>query len=320
MTLDTKEVIVEVPHRISAFFEIVDEINDKKIKDPEKIGSRGAGFNVSAVGRTKVLIEEVDEIDKTELHIYINKKKINKKAETTYYIYNYISKFYLSKFYKIEIHHDFDLPVGCGYGASGSGALGAIYGLNQALRLSLSKFEKGRIAHIAEVINRTGLGTVCGQLAGGLCMLKEPGYPCVFEHIWIPKDLIIISGTLGIIPTKSILTDPVLNLKIKIAGRKALEKLIFKPNIKTFIDTSIEFVEETGILEILNLTEIKELMMDLNKLNILGASMNQLGRSIYCICKNTNKKEVLEIFRSYKPQIEIYNLFFNNKRPQILKK
>ena len=123
--------------------------------------------------------------------IYINKKKFNHKAETTYYIYNYISKFYLSNSFKIEIYHDFDLPVGCGYGASGSGALGAIYGLNKVLRLNLSKFERGRIAHIAEVVNRTGLGTVCGQLAGGLCMLKEPGYPCVFERIGIPKDLII---------------------------------------------------------------------------------------------------------------------------------
>jgi len=319
MTLDSKEVIVEVPHRISAFFEIVDKINDKKIKNPEKIGSRGAGFNVSAVGRTKVIIEGVDELDKNELNIYINKKKVNQKAETTYYIYNYINKFYLSKSIKIEIYHDFDLPVGCGYGASGSGALGAIYGLNQVLKLNLSKIERGRIAHIAEVVNRTGLGTVCGQLAGGLCILKEPGYPCVFERIFFPKDLIIISGSFGIIPTKSILTDPVLNLKIKMAGRRALEKLTFKPNIKTFINASIEFVEETEILKILNLTEIKELMASLNKLNILGASMNQLGRSVYCICKNKNREQVLEIFNSYKPQIEIYNLLFNNKGPHILK-
>ncbi|MFX0043291.1 MAG: hypothetical protein ACFE8L_10290, partial [Candidatus Hodarchaeota archaeon] len=219
MTLDSKEVIVEVPHRISAFFEIVDKINDKKIKNPEKIGSRGAGFNVSAVGRTKIIIEDMNESDEFELNIYINNKKVNQKAETTYYIYNYIKKIYLLKPIKFEIYHEFDLPVGCGYGASGSGALGAIYGLNQILKLNLSNIEKGRIAHIAEVVNRTGLGTVCGQLAGGLCMLKEPGYPCVFEHIVLPKDLIIITGSFGIIPTKSILTDPVLNLKIKMAGR-----------------------------------------------------------------------------------------------------
>lgn len=315
---DSKEVIVEVPHRISAFFEIVDKINDRKISNPEKIGSRGAGFNVSAVGRTRILIKDVDKKDKLGLNIYINNKMVNQKAETTSYIYNYIKKLYLSKPIKAEIYHDFDLPVGCGYGASGSGALGAVYGLNETFKLNLSKIEKGRIAHIAEVVNRTGLGTVCGQLAGGLCILTEPGYPCVFEYIDLPKELIIITGSFGIIPTKSILTDPVLSLKIKMAGRRALKKLKLKPNLKNFINTSIKFVEETEILEILNLNEIEDLMTSLNKLNILGASMNQLGRSVYCICKEKNRKQVLEIFNAYKPKIEIYNLLFNKKGPQIL--
>ena len=52
------KVIVTVPHRISGFFEIVDEINGSKIINPEKIGSRGAGFNLNSFGRTKVIFEK----------------------------------------------------------------------------------------------------------------------------------------------------------------------------------------------------------------------------------------------------------------------
>ena len=314
-----REVIVEVPHRISGFFEIVDEIDGTKIDNPERIGSRGAGFNLSAVGRTKVKVEDLDKSNDSEIDIFINNEKIDEKAETTYYIYNHIKKF-IENSVKITIFHNFDLPVGCGFGASGSGALGSIYGLDHVLNLGLSTIEKGKIAHVAEVVNRTGLGTVCGQLRGGLCILREPGYPCVSESINVPGNLKIICGSFGMIHTKSILTDPVLNLKIKKAGRRAQVKLLHKRSIKSFIRASIEFVEETEILEILGLSEIEDLIQRLNKLKILGASMNQLGKSVFAICKEENEKDVKEIFNSYKSKIKVFNLLINTRGPHILNK
>ncbi|MFW9773302.1 MAG: hypothetical protein ACFFFB_27215 [Candidatus Heimdallarchaeota archaeon] len=318
MAPNKAEVIIKVPHRISGFFEIVDEINGAPINNPEKIGSRGAGFNLSAVGTTRIHIEESDNPDKEELKILINNEKVDQKAETTYYICNYIKK-YLKKPFKISIFHNFDLPVGCGYGGSGSGALGTTYGLNNALGLNLPPIELGRIAHIAEVENRTGLGTVCGQLRGGLCILKEPGYPCVSESIRIPNNLKVLCGSFGMIHTKSILTDPILNMEIKKAGRRAQKVLLENPNIKTFINASTEFVRETKMIEILNLHEIKELVQSLNKLKILGASMNQLGRSVYAICTTGQEGKVMEIYDSYKPNIKIFNLSINLNGPQILK-
>lgn len=319
MSKRIKRVTIKVPHRISGFFEIVDKINGVKIKDPERIGSRGAGFCVNAVGKTEIVSQVIDRNDEFKVDIYINGKKLNQKAETTYYIVNYVKKF-IRKSYKIEINHFFDLPVGCGYGGSGSGALGTIFGLDYLLNLRLSYQEKGRIAHIAEVVNHTGLGTVCGQLNGGMGILKEPGYPCVYERINPPKNLRIVCGSFGIIHTKSILTDPILSLRIKEAGKNALKRLIMKPNIKTFIDASIEFVKNTEILEILELSKVNELINDLNKLNIIGASMNQLGRSVYAICREEDEKEVLDILESYKPNIEVYNTSIHDGKSIKLKK
>lgn len=319
MLKDIDKVIVKVPHRISGFFEIVDKINDVKIMDPEKIGSRGAGFCIDAFGNTEINIQLLDKNSDFEIEIYINGKKLNQEAETTYFIVDYIKK-YIKKSCKIRINHFFDMPVGCGYGASGAGALGTIFGLDYLLNLKLSFQEKGKIAHIAEVVNRTGLGTVCGQLGGGIGILKESGYPCVYEKIKIPQDLKIICGSFGMIHTKSILTDPVLNEKIKKAGKKALKILIKEPNIKVFIDESIEFVKKTEILEILELFEVQELMEDLNKINIIGASMNQLGRSVYAICRKCDDKEVLDIFESYKPNIEIFNTRIHKGKSISIKK
>ncbi len=318
MSDSIKKVIVEVPHRISGFFEIVDEINGKKIDDPEKIGSRGAGFCLSAVGKSEIIIKNLNKNEDFQSDIYINNEKVNQKAETTYYVIDYIKK-YLTNPIKIRINHNFDLPVGCGYGASGSGALGVIFGLNYLLKLNLSYEERGKIAHIAEVVNRTGLGTVCGQLGRGLCMLKDPGYPCKFERINVPSGLKILCGTFGIIHTKSILKSDVLSKKIKEAGRKALKRLIADKNIFTFIKASIDFVKETEILTLLNLAKTRELMENLNKLDIIGASMNQLGRSVYAVGYEKDVKKMHEVFESFKPDIKIFNLSINNNYPRILR-
>ncbi len=316
MSDNTRSITAEVPHRISGFFEIVDQIDGIPISDPEKIGSRGAGFNLSAVGKTKIIITPLKENEENSCKIYINDEELNEKAETTYYIIKFIQS-YLKKPINIEIYHNFELPVGCGYGASGSGALGAIFGLNNILDLKLSYREQGRIAHISEVINRTGLGTICGILGGGLCVLEEPGYPCAFKSIPVPENLSIICGTFGMIHTKSILNSPQLSLKIKEAGRKALKKLRATPNIQTFIMASIEFVKNTDILDIMNLSKTKELIENLNKLDIYGASMNQLGRSVYAICKGSDENNVLETFNSFKPEISVYISTINKKSLQI---
>jgi len=307
------KITVRVPHRISGFFEIVDQIS----QEPEKIGSRGAGFNLNAFGTTEIKIRELDKYEESRCIIHINQKEYNEKAETSYFIFNSI-KHLIKRPLEITVDHVFELPVGCGYGASGAGALGMIYGLNEILDLKLDVREKGRIAHVAEVVNRTGLGTVCGQLAGGLCMLTEPGYPCVHKNIQYPEDINVICGSLGMIHTKSILTDPILNTKIKEAGKRALNVLIQDPSLETFTKASIEFVKETNILKILNLTEVDEIINRLNKLKILGASMNQLGRSIYAICKNKDVSDVMEIFETYKPEISLIETSISNKGPQFI--
>ncbi|MHA1487201.1 MAG: GHMP family kinase ATP-binding protein, partial [Promethearchaeota archaeon] len=150
MVSNTNKIIVEVPHRISGFFEIVDKENGIPIKNPEKIGSRGAGFNVSGVGETVISSKKLEKEDESQCTIYINEEKLDNKAETTYFIYDYIRKL-IDYPISVKIEHFFDLPVGCGYGASGSGALGTIFGLNKLLNLNLTNLESGRIAHIAEV-------------------------------------------------------------------------------------------------------------------------------------------------------------------------
>ena len=313
MVSNTNKIIVEVPHRISGFFEIVDKENGIPIKNPEKIGSRGAGFNVSGVGETVISCKKLEKGEESQCSIYINEEKLDHKAETTYFIYDYIRKL-IDYPISVKLKHFFDLPVGCGYGASGSGALGTIFGLNKLLNLSLTNLESGRIAHIAEVVNKTGLGTVCGQLGRGLCVLKEPGYPCNHERLKSPNDLLVICGSFGKIQTKSILSDTNLSSSIKQAGKLALRGLLSELNYRNFVTVSLQFVKNTQIMSVLNLEKVNDLINDLCKLNIIGASMNQLGRSVYAFCKKDKEKEVFEIYDTYKPEIKIFELTINNEQ------
>lgn len=99
-----------------------------------------------------------------------------------------------------------------------------------------------------------------------------------------------------------------------------MNRLIVNKSIETFINASMDFVEETDMLSLLDLLKTKELIETLNKLPILSASMNQLGRSVYTICEEKQEKDVLEVYDSFKPEIKVYNLEINESKPKIITK
>jgi len=147
-----------------------------------------------------------------------------------------------------------------------------------------------------------------------MCVLKEPGYPCNYERLKSPNDLLIICGSFGTIKTKSILSDESLSSKIKQAGKLALKELLLELNYRNFVKVSTQFVKATQIMNVLNLEKVKELLNDLWKLDIIGASMNQLGRSVYAFCKKGKEKEVYETYNTYKPDIKTFKLTINNEQ------
>ena len=112
--------------------------------------------------------------------ITINGSESTKTAKTTFYVFSHYTSL-IKQPVDIEIHHKYELPLGAGYGSSGCGAIGSSFGLNYLLNVGLSYNQAGRIAHIAEVMNKTGLGTVGGQLTGGISITTK----AVFRLSWI---------------------------------------------------------------------------------------------------------------------------------------
>jgi len=74
-----------------------------------------------------------------------------------------------------------------------------------------------------------------------------------------------------------------------------LNQLLIEPNYRNFVKASCQFVEDIQIMEILNLDKTKDLLENLTKLDVIGASLNQLRRSVYAFCEKRKEKEAFEI-------------------------
>ncbi len=281
-------IVVEVPHRISGFFQIMDHVvpPGPTLDDLASIGSRGGGPCLSACGTTRIVMDG-DDVRAGNVRIHIDGKDRTGEARTTGSVLKWFPREAMER-HGFTIHHDFPLEPGCGYGSSGCGAVGTAVGMNVLLDLGWSLDECGKIAHCAEVENRTGLGTVAGQIKGGCTISINPGYPFSTSTIIVQPHYKIACATRGGISTSQMLGDPVVRKRIIEAGSRAMEKIIARFTIACFIKTAIQFVTDAWmpLVEVLDLGGVKNLMDELNqheRRDILGASMNQMGRSVYCI-------------------------------------
>jgi pantoate kinase len=295
------EITILVPHRISGFFQIVESGGGRPVDDLSRIGSMGGGPSLTNYGKTKLrILQTLNSMEPSRCTITINGKESTNTAKTTFYVFSHYTSL-IKHPVNIEIQHEYEMPLGAGYGSSGCGAIGASFGLNLLLNIGLSYNQAGKIAHIAEVMNKTGLGTVGGQLTGGISITTKAGYPFELDRIFCPPGVKILCGSFGSIPTQSIIGDPILKARIKAAGAEAMTALLKNPVFNNFIRVSQQFVKDIRILESPEMDEVNELIIALNKLNVYGASMNQLGKSVYCFCDKDNKKQAMEVFNSFNP-------------------
>src|SRR3989304_2868177 len=193
------------PSGISSFFEICDRRHaEKPIVDLERVGARGGGF-----GLVKGVLTEVNiaESKQNSIQVFINGTSFP-EAETTKTVATaLLAK--VDKEYTVTIRHEVEVPIGTGFGSSAAGALGIAFALSDALGLHLTYNQLGRIAHVAEVTCKTGLGTVGPIMLGGCILTVEPGGPgiSVIDRIPISDNYVIVAGGFWAQPSKKILAS-----------------------------------------------------------------------------------------------------------------
>ena len=317
-----RKVVVDVPHRISGFFEIVDHKlpENYALNDLLSIGSRGGGPCLSECGVTAIEID--DRGEPGSVKISINGKDCSDGAKTTRSVLKWMAEDALNEI-AITITHDFPMLMGAGYGSSGSGALGTAIALNILLDMGLSLNDCGKFAHCAEVENKTGLGTIGGQVRGGCTISTVPGFPFTMASILLPPSIKIACATRGGLSTAQMLSDLDIRRNIIASGKTAMASIVDHYTIENFTRIAIEFVNSTwmNFLEQLDLGAVKNVMDVVNSNvpeNILGASMNQMGKSVYCIYRaSTDAEEYIDHVFVDNGFDDVKFLDFNDSGPSI---
>jgi pantoate kinase len=214
------------PAHITGFFVICDE------RDPLKTGSCGAGLSLDDGAVTGV-----SSSDRTE--IFINGRP--GEATTTMSVIRMLTDV------PVRVETRLRIPVGGGLGASAAGAVSTALALNDYLGLNKTMNELLYAAHVAEVMNGTGLGDVSGMSSGGVEIRLKPGVPFAVDRIPVPP-MFIYYVHFGPLSTKSVLSDAREKVMINDAGGRCLKSLLKKPTFPEFMRLSRTFAVETGLI------------------------------------------------------------------------
>jgi pantoate kinase len=139
--------------------------------------------------------------------------------------------------------------------------LGEGFGLSAAIAIAYSTFalrkigsnitinEVGKLAHISEVVNRTGLGDVIAEIrGGGLVIRTKPGPPGIgdIDVIPIPHSVALATVLIGKMHTPEMLER--FKYSISSEGLRSYINFIREPTIENFVQEAHRFSLATGML------------------------------------------------------------------------
>ena len=287
------------PAGISSFFEICDRTADgKPILDLEHVGSRGGGFGLQKGVWTTV---SASEAKTTSIRFYIN-GKLAPEAETT----KTALQMLLSKtggVYDVVVKHEVEVPIGAGFGTSAGGALTAGLALSKALDLPLTFNQIGKIAHVAEIRCKTGLGTVGPLMISGCILTVEPGAPgiSIIDRIPLSPDYVVVAGVFGPTPTKQVLASAEQRLAVNRYGKKTLEAILAEPTLENFLACCWDFAEKTGFAT----DRVKQLVRSAERAGAVGAAQNMVGEAVHAVTGVENAERIAEAFKQLLPNEKI---------------
>jgi pantoate kinase len=287
------------PSGISSFFEICDSTpNGSPISDPEKAGARGGGFGIQKGTTTKVTVSSVET---NCIRVFINRKE-TPEAETTKLVAQMLLE-QVDKAYDVTIMHKVDVPIGAGFGSSAAGALTTALALSRALDLSLTYNQLGKLAHVAEVKCKTGLGTVGALMLGGCVLTLEPGAPgiALLDRIPISADHVVVAGVFDLIPTKEVLSSPEKRRQVNKYGRKTLECILSEPSLENFLACCLSFAEEADFMT----PRLRGLAKLAEKAGAIGAAQNMVGEAIHALTTLENVENMVHAFKRVLPREKI---------------
>ena len=285
------------PAHITGFFKA--ELDGK---EPNQLGSLGAGFSIQKGVKTTVNVRSKTEHD-------INNYAIRVKGFNTGDIR--VSEYVLNEFLLdgkyFDVTHEIDVPVGYGFGCSGAVALSLAIALNDALKYGYTKTKVAQIAHKAEIKCQTGLGDVLASYHGGFEIRIKSGAPGVGEVQRItPKEkLEVVIICFNPISTKKFLKEKI--SLINGLGGKMVQKLVKSQDMDEFQDMSIKFAKYIHVIT----PKMNKVIKDLHD-NGIKCGIALFGETIFSLVPKDKKQKALEILKKYDDGIVITSRIDNS--------
>lgn len=282
-----------VPGHLTGFFQICDET-----EDPLKKGSRGSGFSISRGIHTRV---KVSEADGNFVKISINGKVTRAAVVSENVVSKMVSRY--GKPCGVEVWHEAEIPIGSGFGASGAGALSLALALNEAMELRLTRIEAARMAHVAEIECKTGLGTVLAGLSGGFGVIVKAGGPGIGETLKFKHDPSIkaVCLHLGPIPTRDALSNPELRRRINELGGRYVDELRSDQSVELFLRLSRSFAEHVGLIT----PRIRGILEEADR-HGFNCSMAMFGETVFSLVEEDESERLASLLEEAAPGCEVF--------------
>lgn len=223
------------PGHVTGFFEPHSAVENPD--DDLQKGSKGVGFCIDSGITTTVRIFDGDY---ASYDIAVSDFRSGRNEVSKWIIHHFLKL--VDKPLHISVTHNSDIPIGFGLGASGAGALSLSYALNDALELGMTKESAAQIAHKAEIVCKTGLGTVMSEFVGGFDIRTASGAPGIGSVTKIPvANYTAVILCIAPISTKLILSSDENRQLLAKLGSTAMQSFIGTPTVDNFLSISYDF-------------------------------------------------------------------------------
>ena len=288
------------PAGISSFFEVCDhDAVGNPLTDPARIGARGGGFAIARGVTARVTLRKRE---RTSIDVRINSRPAPEAQTTRSALERLVNAggFSGSVIVKIEVK----VPIAAGFGTSAAGTLASCLALSDAANLPVSFNELGRITHISEVLNRTGLGTTSALLCGGFVLVNEPGAPGIglVDRLRFPESHSVICAYLGPIQTRDALAKRVDSSRDVAAAKATLDAIHKDPSLSTFLRESRKFGEQAGF----ETSRITRLISTMITAGAMGAAQNMIGEAVHGVASDSKAASVVKAVGRAFPEAKVF--------------
>jgi pantoate kinase len=290
------------PAAISNFFSVYDKGLSSDTPDLSHVGATGGGFMLSRGVRSTARLLPGGS---GRLRVKVNGDPLYKATTTRKAVELLLGATGLTES-TIDLVQTVEVPIGRGFGASAASALSGVNAVASLLGINMSRARIAYFAHAADILCRTGLGTVSVIYRyGGAGVIVKPGGPGVaaIERVPVPDGTKVVTASLAAYEKGVILSSTAMKKKVNRLGREALERCS-DLTLESLVRAGEVFADGLG----LESPELVRLLKLARSNGAMGASQNMVGHAIHAVVAQEDAARVVAALVSdpSSPTIGVY--------------